>query len=215
VTGRRDRKKQQTRAALIEAALRLADERGLERVTVEDISEAADVSARTFFNYFASKDDAITGDYLFEVGPLDERFRAVPAGVPVITALREAMLPMIEQMEADRELWLLRMRVLAAHPYLLPKLLSSTAHADRAMVDAVIARTGVPPDHGFPPLVVAVTGAAVRTAMVRWAGGDGRHGLQLLLDEALLHLTSGLADPVPATELIRRTPAPTLARRRQ
>ena len=52
--GRRERKKLATRHALSSAALQLAVERGLENVTIEDITDRADVSLRTFRNYFAA-----------------------------------------------------------------------------------------------------------------------------------------------------------------
>ncbi len=70
--GRRERKKRETRAALAAAALRLALEKGPDHVTVEEISEAADVSVRTFFNYFPHKEHAI-------LGRDPERPRACPA----------------------------------------------------------------------------------------------------------------------------------------
>ncbi|MFE2618572.1 TetR family transcriptional regulator, partial [Micromonospora chalcea] len=79
--GLRDRKKRQTRAALSAAALRLVAERGLDQVTVEEISEAADVSARTFFNYFPSKDEALLGDQPTDREVLAARVVAAPAEV--------------------------------------------------------------------------------------------------------------------------------------
>lgn len=59
--GLRDRKKRQMRVAIERAALSCVLERGLEETTVEDICERAEVSRKTFFNYFASKEAALTG----------------------------------------------------------------------------------------------------------------------------------------------------------
>jgi AcrR family transcriptional regulator len=60
-TGLRERKRLRTRARLEEAAVALVLRDGLENTTVDAISELADVSPRTFFNYFESKDGAILG----------------------------------------------------------------------------------------------------------------------------------------------------------
>ena len=57
--GLRERKRQQTRRDLISAAMRLFEERGYERTTVAEIASAAGVSTKTFFNYFASKDEVL------------------------------------------------------------------------------------------------------------------------------------------------------------
>ncbi|MEU5726756.1 TetR family transcriptional regulator [Micromonospora sp. NPDC047738] len=193
--GLRDRKKRQTRAALATAALRLVAERGLEHVTVEEISEAADVSSRTFFNYFPSKDDALIGDHAVDTARFVARVAEVPPEVSALAAIRTALAEVIDEMQADRELWLLRMEVVTRNPALLPRLAALGVEAERTMTETLAARVGVPPDHGFPALLTAVTGAAFRTAMLRWAAAGGTRSLAELADEAFDALAAGLPDP--------------------
>ncbi|MET0416825.1 MAG: TetR family transcriptional regulator [Actinoplanes sp.] len=196
-SGLRDRKKQQTRAALTMAALRLVDERGLDRVTVEEISEAADVSPRTFFNYFATKDDALIGE------PLDgvhDQLLAVPSEVPLLAAVLEVLRPAIEQIQAERDVWLLRMRVIKDNPALLQALFARGAEAQQETTDAIAARTGLPRDSAYPHLAASLTSAAFHAAMMRWAGTDGRP-LADFVDEAFRILATGLTEPEPTKQV--------------
>ena len=196
-TGRRDRKKAQTRAALTAAALRLVAERGLEHVTVEEISEAADVSSRTFFNYFACKDEAITDDPALDGSRVVARLATVPAQVPALRAVRLALDEAIGPIQADRELWRLRLTVITENPTLLPRLIAGNVATERAMVSVIAARLGVGPEHPYPPLVTAVAGAAFHCATMRWAADDGTPPLAELVDEAFAGIAAGLPDPPP------------------
>ncbi|MFG1765211.1 TetR family transcriptional regulator [Micromonospora parva] len=194
-TGRRDRKKAQTRAALTAAALRLVAERGLEHVTVEDISEAADVSSRTFFNYFTCKDEALTDDPALDGKPVVARLAAAPAQVSALQAVRVALDEAIDAIQADRELWQLRLAVITQNPALLPRLVTGNSATEQAMVAVVATRLGVGLDHCHPPLVVAVASAAFRTAMLRWAADDSARPLRDFVDEAFAAIAAGLPDP--------------------
>ncbi|WP_367128612.1 TetR/AcrR family transcriptional regulator [Saccharothrix sp. HUAS TT1] len=199
--GLRDRKKRQTRAALGRAAVRLVAEHGLDHVTVEDISAAADVSPRTFFNYFATKEDAVLGPDP-EAGP---RLRALvlaqPAHLSTAAAVREALLAEVAaELADDRELWLHRMRVVQQHPVLLAKVFSGSQAFERELVAGIAERVGLAEDDTYPQLLGAATGAAFRVAVARWSSTAAP--LHELLAEALDLLADGLADPpraVPRT----------------
>ncbi|MFD7659807.1 TetR/AcrR family transcriptional regulator, partial [Actinosynnema sp. NPDC059797] len=117
--GLRDRKKRQTREALSRAAVALVAERGLDGVTVEDISAAADVSPRTFFNYFAGKEEAVLAPDP-EAGPrLRAGVLAQPAGLSAAEAVREALLAEVAaELDEDRDSWTRRMCVVQQHPVL-------------------------------------------------------------------------------------------------
>src|ERR1017187_2220120 len=87
----RERKKLATRRSLRRHALDLVAQRGFAHVTVEDIAEAADVSPRTFFNYFPSKEAALFGAYPERLAALREGVLHRAPGEPALDALRQVM----------------------------------------------------------------------------------------------------------------------------
>lgn len=91
----RERKKQRTRQALIEEARRLFDEQGYETTTVAQIAEAAGVSPRTFFSYFASKEDVLHDNTAERVEVAVRTIRTHAAEVPAPEALARAVEDML------------------------------------------------------------------------------------------------------------------------
>jgi AcrR family transcriptional regulator len=95
VAGRRDRKKTETRQALLEAAHRLFAEKGFSRTTIDDIAEAADVSRRTFFRYYDSKDDLLRADIADLLPVMLGALRSRPAEEPPLAAILAALRTLI------------------------------------------------------------------------------------------------------------------------
>src|SRR5918911_5749347 len=94
--GLRERKKLATRQALHQAAVSIAVERGLERLTVEAIADAADVSRRTFSNYFANKEEALLWSDRVRMDRFLELVAARPQDEPPWQAMSAAALELVD-----------------------------------------------------------------------------------------------------------------------
>jgi AcrR family transcriptional regulator len=118
--GLRERKKQQTRRRLEQAAVAIVVEDGLDALTVDAISERAEVSPRTFFNYFDSKEDAIFG-----LGTEEATRRSVEVAVaeiapgPLIDSILELLMRASDSAMLDHGLRERRRAILRDHPELL------------------------------------------------------------------------------------------------
>jgi AcrR family transcriptional regulator len=195
-SGLRERKKLATRLALHEAALRLVAERGLDGVSVDDIAARADVSPRTFFNYFSSKDDAVLGLDPEASRRQIELFLARPANESPLRALRAVSRDQAVEMADDTELWPLRLSVIDGSPALVARLAAAFGESEKALAEAVAQRTATRVGADvYPTLLAAVAGVAVRTALHRWLATDFTTSLPDLVDEAWDALEAGLAAP--------------------
>jgi AcrR family transcriptional regulator len=191
--GLRERRKRLTAAELEAAAFRLFGERGFDSVTVDDIAAEADVSRRTFFRYFASKEDVLLADHLVQLARLREAMAARPAEEPVLTALRNALLSMTTDFEDRKEMIILRGRIMRDTPSLQARSLVHQQAWETAMQEMVAERLGVDPVADLRPGVVsATTLAAMRVAFTNWLTAGAKDDLIALTAEALDLLDGGL-----------------------
>lgn len=198
----RERKKLATRRLLRRAALDLVAERGLSNVTVEDIAEAADVSPRTFFNYFPSKEAALFGGDPDRAAQLRDRVAAGAPGKRVIDALRVVMAQDAEEIAdelrslgGDPADWLRRMKVARADPHVRAAHAGQMARIERAIAEGLAARLGTDLETDpYPGVLAAATVGVVRACMAFWAGSGGGVQLSQLIDQGLQALGAGLPE---------------------
>ncbi|MEN3308137.1 MAG: hypothetical protein V7603_4339 [Micromonosporaceae bacterium] len=197
--GLRERKKLATRQALGFAALRLAVERGLDDILVEDIATAAGVSPRTFNNYFASKYEAICALAVDRARRVGDALRERPADEPLWDAISAAVLEQYAGAEGggvpDKQ-WTAGVRLVTGTPALLGEYLKASAVMREALAEAIAERLDV--DAGrdmFPEIVAGAVTAAYEVATDHWLNADPPTALVPLVQQALRHLADGL--PLP------------------
>jgi AcrR family transcriptional regulator len=189
--GRRERKKAATRQALHEAAIRLAVEEGLDRLTVEAIADAADVSRRTFSNYFSNKEEALFHADLVRSRRLTELVRARPATERPWTALERAAEQLITEGDNLDPLWLAQRRLIRGHPSLAAQLVAVYGAAERDLTTEILRRLPEGPDTALRARVLAAAFLnAVRAAIQHWIDRPDRP-LAELVRAALTYARDG------------------------
>ena len=179
-TQRRERKKRQTRDALLHAALRLFDAKGYEHTAVREITDAVDVSERTFFRYFASKEELALSFIGDSTDAFVRELAARPPAEPPFTALTNSFRASVRALTADdgpaaRSSYLLVIKLIDTTPALLAALLRYMHDRDDEVVRVLAAREGVDPDTDRRPRVAVLAyGALVVAANSEWrTSGDG------------------------------------------
>ncbi|MDQ1019762.1 TetR family transcriptional regulator [Streptomyces afghaniensis] len=193
----RERKKRRTRDALLRAALELFATRGYEETTVDDIAAAVDVSQRTFFRYFAGKEETAFYVPRLAENQVVEAVRARPPGEAPLEALRRAVLESWDTISETIEeivpvdLHMRVYRVIESTPALLAAHLRRSAELEEELARIIAEREGLDVDADpRPRIVVALFGGVIRVTERLWSTGDD------LTLEGMRQLTATYLDQV-------------------
>ena len=199
--GLRERKRRETRAALSLAATRLCVQRGWENVTVDDIAAAANVSPRTFRNYFSTKAEAVAAGHLERMLRIADDLRARPGNEPLWTAITNSIAAQFEpparKSEAlqDAHRWVERIRFIVTEPAIRGEVLKASAAAQVELAEVIAERVGARRAKDlYPQMAAVVVIAVVVTVMDRWLR-DGPSGpIVPLLREAFELVATGFPE---------------------
>jgi AcrR family transcriptional regulator len=172
--GLRERRRRETSADIRGAAVRLARERGFDRVTIEEICTEAGISARTFFNYFPNKESAVA------YGPSDippelvEEF--VAAGPASYSVVLDELITLaahhLRDMPPDREQAETMLELVKTTPAVLAAFLADLERFQNHLIDIVARRQAMRADEEIPAVISALALTAIRSGIERWTSGE-------------------------------------------
>ena len=197
--GLRERKKIETRLALARAAMHLFEERGYAATTVDDIAAAANVSRRTFFRYFATKEEVFIVDPEGKLAALHVALAEGPSDEPTIAAVRRGILALTGAY-FEPELIRAEARVAALEPVVAAAGLAYQVRWEDALAGEVAADLGVDVERDPRPRIVAhATVAIMRAGVSAWLQGGGQgdpaDAVAVTFDRAIPALEAVLAMP--------------------
>jgi TetR/AcrR family transcriptional regulator, regulator of mycofactocin system len=208
---RRGRPPSTSRRELRLIALRLFAERGFEPTTIEHIAAEAGVSERTFFRYFTTKASVLWAEFETEVETIRAALAGVPADVPMMEAIRGAVVAANHYHADDVPEMRLRMHLIATVPALSFSAAEHYEAWERAISEFAGRRLDQPADSLYPLTVGRAALAACRAAYDRWSA-RADDDLTIYLDAALTALAAGFA-PETIRQTVAAADVPTTALR--
>jgi AcrR family transcriptional regulator len=190
----REAKRERTLRRVEKAAVALALEYGTERVTVDQICEASDISARTFFNYFGSKDAAIVGT-ASKIPPQELLDAFVAADGPVLGDFLHCLVESVRRHNPDIDLIKARRELFEREPHLAMQRMTREANA-RDIYRTVIAerlrrenpQMTDPEVEDEALIAVAIALGILHAAGSRWIESGGTSEIDPLISQALERL---------------------------
>ena len=173
-------------------ALRLFAERGFDNTTIEQIAAEAGVSERTFFRYFTTKASVLWTEFETEVETIRSSLASVPDGVPLMDAIRSAVVAANHYQAADVPEMRMRMHLIATVPALSFSAAEHYEAWERAISEFAGRRLDQPPGSLYPLTIGRAALAACRAAYDRWSV-RADDDLTRYLDAALSALSAGFA----------------------
>jgi AcrR family transcriptional regulator len=170
--GLRERKRQQTRERLTRMAMALFLERGFEATTLDDIAAAADISRRSFFHYFASKEDVVFAWQEEITAALIAAVAARPATESMLTAAENAILAMIRQLEPGEAIAMAQLK--RDNPALQARDQVKYEKLERALADALAKRAGHKTEKLKARLVAMIATGTMRIGGELWTTEGAR-----------------------------------------
>lgn len=204
VEGLRARHKHRTRIALRDAALRRFIRDGFEATTVEDIAADVDVSPRTFFRYFPTKDAVIVAPYVELFASWESIVRSAPAGTELIAALREASHAVTNAYERDPDFWDRHHEAITTDPNIGLRMLQTQAQLQQRATRALADLLGLDLRGDLRPQILAAAAmAGVAAAVAQWYASGRRADRRALVDAAYEEVARAgelLHQPIPGAQ---------------
>jgi AcrR family transcriptional regulator len=178
-TGLRERKRQQTRERLTRAAMALFLDRGFEATTIDDIAAAAEISRRSFFHYFASKEDVVFAWQEDLRAALTAAVAGRPATESMLVAAENALAGMARQLEPGEAIALAQLK--RDNPALQARNQVNYEKLERALAVALGKRAGHKTEKLEARLVAMIATGAMRIGGEVWAAEGARENPEALV----------------------------------